>query len=115
MSIVLVNQKMTVTLNRVLIDTGSAGTVIPVDTAIDLDLGPGWEDELIRIRGIGGTEFVYLKNIDTVAVGSLIVCNLKVEVGTMDYGFEINGILGMDFFIESKAIIDLNNFELRSP
>jgi hypothetical protein len=77
-------------------------------------LGPSLEDELIRIRGIGGTEFVYLKNIDTVAVGSLIICNLKVEVGTMDYGFEINGILGMDFLIDSKAVIDLSNFKLRN-
>lgn len=113
-SVVLVNQKKTVTLHRVLIDTGSAGTAIPIDTAIELCLGPDWEDELIRIRGIGGTEFVYLKDIDTVAVGSLVVHNLRVEVSTMDYGFEVNGILGTDFFIDSKAVIDLNNFELRN-
>lgn len=55
-----------------------------------------------------------MKDIDTVAVGSLVVHNLRVEVSTMDYGFEINGILGMDFFIDSKAVIDLNNFELRN-
>ncbi len=30
LSVVLVNKKMTATLNRVVIDTGSAGTVIPV-------------------------------------------------------------------------------------
>lgn len=28
-------------------------------------------------------------------------------VGGMDYGFEINGILGMDFLKRARAIIDL--------
>ena len=53
------------TLDNVLIDTGSAGTVIPVDIAIDRGLGPEWKDELIRIQGIGGTEFTQLSQQQT--------------------------------------------------
>lgn len=30
----------------------------------------------------------------------------------MDYGFEINGILGMDFLTEAKAIINLQAMSL---
>ena len=30
----------------------------------------------------------------------------------MDYGFELNGILGMDFLTKARAIIDLNQAEL---
>jgi len=33
--------------------------------------------------------------------------NFEIEIGGMDYGFEINGILGMDFLIRAKAIINL--------
>ena len=32
---------------------------------------------------------------------------------TMDYGFEINGILGMNFLINSGAIINLKGMHLQ--
>lgn len=38
--------------------------------------------------------------------------DLTIEVGVMDYGFDINGILGMDFLIETGAIIDLARMEI---
>ncbi len=34
--------------------------------------------------------------------------NFKVEIGVMDYGFEINGIIGIDLLKAVGAIIDLN-------
>jgi len=37
----------------------------------------------------------------------LRVFHFEIEIGGMDYGFEINGILGMDFIIRAKAIINL--------
>ncbi len=39
----------------------------------------------------------------------------EIEVGGMDYGFEINGILGMDFLLKTGASIDLQALELRFP
>jgi hypothetical protein len=33
----------------------------------------------------------------------------------MDYGFEIQGILGMDFLLQAGAIIDLGELNLRFP
>lgn len=38
--------------------------------------------------------------------------DFTIEVGVMDYGFDINGILGMDFLIETGAIIDLARMEI---
>ena len=32
--------------------------------------------------------------------------DFEAEVGEMDYGFEIGGILGMDFLRSARAIID---------
>lgn len=37
----------------------------------------------------------------------------KVEIGVMDYGFDINGIVGMDFLKAVGAVIDLNKMELK--
>ncbi|HBL56151.1 MAG TPA: hypothetical protein EYO46_00060 [Candidatus Lambdaproteobacteria bacterium] len=65
-----------------------------------------------RITGVGGKEFVFIKNLDRVTLGELAVQNFKVEIGTMDYGFPIDGILGLDFLSEVGAIIDLKEFEI---
>jgi len=32
----------------------------------------------------------------------------------MDYGFDIDGIIGMDFLLEVKAVIDLAKLEVHS-
>lgn len=45
---------------------------------------------------------------------AIIRAPTPIEVGVMDYGFEIDGIIGMDFFIQVGAIIDIMNFEIRT-
>ena len=35
------------------------------------------------------------------------LADFDVEIGEMDYGFDIDGILGMDFLTMSGAVIDL--------
>lgn len=47
------------------------------------------------------------KNIDRLSLGNLEIRNFIIEIGVMDYGFEINGIIGLDFLKEVGAIIDL--------
>ena len=94
-------------IDNVLIDTGSASTIISTEVAISLDLGPSPDDELIRIRGVGGSEYVYEKCINKITLGAIVIEDLKIDVGAMDYGFDIKVILGMDFLIKAKAIIDI--------
>ncbi len=62
-----------------------------------------------RIRGVGGTEFVFSKTIDRISLGDLTVSDFEIEVGAMDYGFhfELDGIVGMDFLEQIGAVIDL--------
>ncbi len=113
-TVILEHQNRALNLDRVLIDTGSAGTLISADVAIQLGLGPSSTDKLIWIRGVGGAEFVYSKPIDQIKVGLLQLSDFFVEIGAMDYGYSFNGILGMDFLIASKAIIDIKNLKLHS-
>jgi len=49
-------------------------------------------DVLYTIRGVGGTEAVFSRRIDRLQLGDREVVDFEVEIGGMDYGFEINGI-----------------------
>lgn len=102
------------TLDNVLLDTGSAGTILPVDRVLSIGLTMEPEDTIRRVRGVGGAEFVFSKRIEQLAVGSLAVEALEIEVGAMDYGFSLDGILGLDFLLRVEALIDLARLELRS-
>jgi hypothetical protein len=56
------------------------------------------QDDLYTIRGVGGREAVFLRQLDYLQVGESRMPHFEVEIGGMDYGFEINGILGMNYF-----------------
>jgi hypothetical protein len=99
-------------LDNVLLDTGSLGTVFSADKLLGIGVEYEMEDTVHRLRGVGGAEFVFLKPIDEVSFGHLSVHNFEIEVGMMDYGFEIDGILGMDFLLKVGAIIDLSRLEV---
>lgn len=100
-------------LRNVIIDTGSAGTVMSADTLAPIGVRLEPEDPIHRIQGVGGSEFVFGKCLDSFSVGALHVAAFEVEVGAMDYGFELDGIVGMDFLLRVGAIIDLGNLEIR--
>jgi len=100
------------TFNNVILDTGSVGTLFSIDkvTAIGVEYEPG--DAVHRIRGVGGAEFVVTKRIDLVSIGELEAHDLEVELGALAYGFEIEGIIGMDFLTRTAAVIDLSRLEI---
>jgi predicted aspartyl protease len=102
-------------LENVLLDTGSVGTIFPTDKVLAIGLQYEADDTVRRIRGIGGAEFVFAKKVDRLSLGELQVNNFEVEVGAMDYGFEIDGILGMDFLTQVGAVIDLAKLEIYRP
>ena len=97
----------TIAISQVLVDTGSASTVISADLVDSSGIFPLPADRLSTIRGVGGSEVVFRRRVDCLQVGEKGLVNFDLEVGGMDYGFAINGILGMDFLTEAKAIINL--------
>jgi hypothetical protein len=40
------------------------------------------------------------------------VDDFAIEVGAMDYGFSLDGIVGMDFLLQVGAVIDLSRLEV---
>jgi hypothetical protein len=69
-------------------------------------------DTIYRISGVGGSEFVFLKVIDSLKIGNLEVNDFTIEIGAMDYGFELDGIVGLVFLKKVGEIIDLENMIL---
>ena len=95
-------------LDNVLLDTGSGGSVFSADELLSVDLHFERGDPVRRIRGVGGTEFVFTKPVDALTLGSFQVEGFQIEVGALDYGFTIDGILGMDYLLRAGAVLDLD-------
>lgn len=93
-------------LRNVLLDTGSAGTIFNADIvdAIGVKIEPG--DFLNKIRGVGGVEVVYSKLFDFVQAGEVTLKGFEVEIGEMNYGMEIDGIIGFDYIQLAGLVID---------
>jgi len=99
-------------ISDVLVDTGSGGTIFSADVLSAVNIVAEPKDPLYLIRGIGGYETVFTKQVDYLKIGSKSVYNFAVEVGSMDYGFMINGILGMDFLTTAGVILNLKTLQI---
>jgi len=100
--------------DNVLLDTGSAGTIFSADKVASMGVQYEPEDMVHRIRGVGGAEFVFTKRMDRIRLGDLDVNSFEVEIGAMDYGYNIDGIIGVDFLMQVGAVIDLANLEIHT-
>lgn len=106
--IIIEYQGNSINLDNVLLDTGSGGTIFKMDMVDNIGITIEKEDTIETISGVWGIEFVYKKKVDNIKFGELEIKNFNIEVGVMDYGFDINGIIGIDFLKHIGAIIDLD-------
>jgi hypothetical protein len=102
-------------LRDTILDTGSSSTIFAADRLLEIGIVPEPSDALHRLRGVGGTEYAFTKRLDLLAVGDMEVPDFEIEVGAMDYGFPAEGILGLDYLLQTGALIDLRRLELRLP
>lgn len=101
-------------LNRVLIDTGSASTLLNADLVREIGIVPEENDVVDTIRGVGGVEYVYTKLLDTIHFDGKWVSQFQIEIGSMDYGLEIDGILGFDFMKTAGLVINAKEMTISS-
>ncbi|WP_145333766.1 retropepsin-like aspartic protease [Paenibacillus xylanexedens] len=111
-SVQLVYRGKKLTLKKVLLDTGSASTLLNADVVMDIGMIPEENDVVNTIRGVGGIEYVYTKSLDSIDVDGTVVEDFEIEIGSMDYGLEIDGILGFNFMKQTGAVINLNSMEI---
>jgi hypothetical protein len=108
----VVYQGATIEISDVLVDTGSASTILAADVVAAIQLTPLPDDSLYTIRGVGGVEVVFTRQVDYLQLGEQRISDFEIEIGGLDYGFEIKGILGMDFLMQIGAIINLREMEI---
>ena len=101
-------------LSNVLVDTGSASSILKLDLVEIIGIKAEPYDILGTITGVGGSELVYLKTINTIQIGNMSIQDVEVDIGIMEYGFDIDGIIGMDLLLRMKTLIDLNEMRLLS-
>ncbi len=101
-----------INISDVVIDTGSARTIFSADIVSAVGIIPMENDMPYAVRGIGGTEVVFSRIVDYIKADDLRLPGFEIEVGGMDYGFEINGIIGMDFLRFAGAIINLKDMSI---
>lgn len=99
-------------LDNVLIDTGSASTLLNADIVRDIGMIPEKDDIVDMIRGVGGVEYVYTKIVDSIAIGEAVTRDFQVEIGNMDYGLEMQGIIGFNLLKRVGAKIDADAMEI---
>ena len=102
----------TVSVPDLLVDTGAASTVINADLAADAGVFLEPRDRLRTLRGVGGREYVFVRDVDRLAIGEHGLDGFEVEIGELDYGLEIGGILGMDFLCAAGAVVDLDRLTI---
>lgn len=111
-SIVVIYKDTSIEIPSVLVDTGSATTILSADLVQIIQITPSPEDSLYTIRGVGGSEVVFSRKVDYLKLGEYFINDFEIEIGGMDYGFEINGILGMDFLVQAGTIINLRDMKI---
>lgn len=111
-TVTLVHKGRQLEIPNVLIDTGSGGTIFAADDLSNIGITPQDDDTLRHIYGVGGSEVVFVRQVEQLQVGDFTYRGLEIEVGGMDYGFDIHGILGMDFLLAAGARIDLQQLTL---
>lgn len=95
-----------------LVDTRSATTILAAREVAQIGIVLESSDILYVIRGVGGVKTVFTRQVEYLSVGQRRVPGFEIEVGGMDYGFEINGILGMDFLLRAGAVLNLRELSL---
>ena len=93
-------------IDNVLVDTGSATTIFASDYVRPFGIDSEPTDKIRKIVGVGGNEYVLEKRIDTLIIDDVSIEDSIIQIGDMDYGFGINGIIGGDLLMRTKMIID---------
>lgn len=100
-------------LSRVLVDTGSSSSIISSDIAESIGIYPEASDPIFRICGVGGSEIVFSKMIDSIRIGEIETEQIQIEIGSMNYGFHLEGIVGLNLLKQMKAMINIEKLQIQ--
>lgn len=111
-SITLTFKGKTLTIDKMVIDTGASHTLLSADIVADLGVYFENHDEIINAFGIGGEEVCFRKTFEKIQLGTFHTKNIKLDVGTLHEQWNINGLIGLDLLKEANMMIDLKQMKM---
>ncbi|QHW33507.1 hypothetical protein GZH47_23715 [Paenibacillus rhizovicinus] len=110
-SLTLTHNNQSIILLNVLFDTGCAATVFDTDVLAQIGIYIDFiNGRAKRKYGVGGTsEICYEQIIPELQIEHFALKTLPVQLGSIQETYGFDGILGIDFMINSKCKVD---FEL---
>lgn len=110
---ILTIDNTSIDLSNVILDTGSESCVFNFNTLETFGIHVERDDTLRRIDGIGVSEIVFTKRIKKLVVNDLFLNDVEIDIGDMEYSYHFDGIIGLDFLLQTRAVIDFGKMELR--
>lgn len=102
-------------LPHMVIDTGSAATLFRSSDLEKIGIFLPMNGIVKRLRGIGGSEFVIEFPIPYLTIDdTMVVEPFTIHAGAVNYGYNIDGFIGLDFLLHVQATLDLPNLEVRT-
>jgi hypothetical protein len=66
-----------------------------------------------KVYGIGGTEICIEQKVSRMNIDEFQLINFTIQLGDVREMHGSDGIIGSDFFLANKLIIDFKNMEIR--
>lgn len=100
---------------RLLVDTGSTYTILPVEVFESIGCSPAKSRDHVKI--ITGSGTIIAPKVDVIWFQSLgqKIDKFKAVAHTLPFSGPINGLLGMDFLLAIKAHINLEAGRVEVP
>lgn len=89
-------------------------TIINPDSVYELGIKAEADDEFITMYGVGGENYSYRKNINSVNIGRNCLEDVNIDFGLIDEEGHINGLLGLDVLLKLGVTINLKELKLYS-
>lgn len=114
-SVLLSYNGKTIQLDDVLLDTGCSTTILDTDEVETIGL---IIDRIYgrprRMYGVGGeSELCYEQVVSDITINHHFFDSFQLQLGITKETYGFNGILGIDFLIESGAIIDFKEMRVK--
>ena len=102
------------TFSNVLLDTGCSSTILDTDLCEEIGLMLDLENAITRkMYGIGATEICIEQKVSGMNIDEFRLNNFTIELGDVREMHGFDGIIGSDFFLAHKLIINFENMEVR--
>lgn len=102
------------TFTNVLLDTGCSSTILDTDLCEEVGLMLYLENAITRkMYGIGGTEICIEQKVSGMKIDKFSLSDFTIQLGDVREMHGFSGIIGSDFFLAYKLVLDFENMEVR--